>query len=305
MDKNLYSAVNSGSSKIMDYIKSTISKYLIFIVLLFNIALQVVSNFYKIGFKNPFSVEFFLELGVSMLTTMLCYICFIPFGKQEEIRSNPSYSQNISVWSKLSAMVRNGFNEIFRNFCREQLNEERDDIRRVIIGNNTMIDYNVYCEKYRGKSKEYINALIGSELTKKEANTINRANGNCFFLFSPVRVAPIDPLIILSGSQFGSINDAGRKKSSFVLRWLLERPFFIFLSTTIINAMSTTFIGGGTNAIFDIFLSTLSIVIASVCGYSAGVSSVRFENDKVKSRIIFLSMFAEKNNLPMPKAEQK
>lgn len=296
MDSNVYSKLNDGRESITNKIKYFIVRNLIFIVLLFNIALEIVSKLYRVGFKNPFSVEFFLELAVSTTTTMICYICFIPLGKNEEKKQNPSFSQNLTLWGKLSDSVRNGFNDLFRLFCIEQLEIERQDKRRAIIGNNTLISFTDYEKKYKGESKAEILKLVKSgELTKKEARAINKANGNYFI--NHIKVKPINPVIILSGVKSRQINDAGRTDSAYTANWLISRPFVIFATNAVLNAITTSFIGGWQNAIFDMFLSVLMIVMASVCGYSAGVTSIRKDNDKVKSRILFLSLFAEKNGL--------
>ena len=296
MNNNIYSRVTEGQDKVITKFKDFIMRNLIFIVLLFNIALEIVSKLYRIGFKNPFSVEFFLELAVSTTTTMICYICFIPLGKNQEKLQNPSFSQNLNLWGKLSDSVRNGFNDLFRLFCIEQLEIERQDKRRAIIGNNTLISFADYEEKYKGKSKAEILKLVKSgELTKKEASAINKANGNSFINYTKVK--PINPVIILSGVKSRQINDAGRTDSAYTANWLISRPFVIFATNAVLNAITTSFVGGWQNAIFDMFLSVLMIVMASVCGYSAGVTSIRKDNDKVKSRILFLSLFTEKHKI--------
>jgi hypothetical protein len=65
--------------------------------------------------------------------------------------------------------------------------------------------------------------------------------------------------------------------------------------------LTSTFLGGGANVVFDICIGILKIVTSAVLGYGVGVNSVRQDNEKVKSRILFLSLFAEKNNLKIEK----
>lgn len=296
MNSNLYSQISSNQDKARNKIKDFILQNLIFIVLIFNIALEIVSKLYRVGFKNPFSVEFFLELSVSITTSMICYICFIPFGKSDEKKNNPQYEKNTNLWSALSETVRNGFNKLFHFFCIEQLDAEREDKRRAIIGNNTLISFDDYLEKYRGKSKADIESLVESgELSKNEAKAINKANGNTFINY--VKVRPINPIIILSGVKKMQINDAGRADKSYTANWLLSRPIVIFIINVLINAITTSFVGSWQNAIFDMLLAVLTVVLASVCGYSAGVTSVRKDNEKTKSRILFLSLFTEKHSI--------
>ena len=300
MSENVYSTVNTNQEKIIGKFKEFILQNLLFIVLLFNIALEIVSKLYRVGFKNPFSIEFLLDLSVSITTSMICYICFIPFGKNDERVKNPSFKTNITSWETLSSAVRNGFNDLFRKFCIAQIEIEREDKRREIIGNNTLISFDEYEEKYKGKSKTDILVLVKSgELTKKEARAINKANGNT--LINYTKVKPINPVIILSGVRKSQINDAGRTDSRYIFNWLVYRPFIIFGVNVVLNAITTSFVGDWQNAIFDMMLSVLIIITSSVCGYGVGVNSVRADNDKVKNRILFLSLFAEKNGISVKK----
>lgn len=291
-NNNLYLDLSDGKNNMLAKGKKVIQKYLIYIVLLFNIAVRVVLELYQVGFLNPFTISFILELIVSTITTFIAYICFIPFGKTDELKRNVSIGDNLKLWSNLSEAVRKGCNDLFRFFCREQIAYERREARELILGNNTLIPYSTYEEKYMGKKKSDINKLVKSgELTKKEAKAINRANGHG--AFNPTRVKPINPIIILSGVRKRTINDAGRSNSSYIAKWLAQRPILIFISTTALNTISTTFIGTE-NAVLEILLAVMSIVLASVCGYSAGQEDVREQNERVLSRILFLSLFEEK-----------
>lgn len=295
MDIDIYSKVSTQKNEFLQKIKYNIQNYLIFIVLIFNIALEIVAQLYKIGFVNPFTVEFFLELAVSLTTTMVTYICFFPLGVQQE-HLNPLYKTNLTLWGSLTDKVRNAYNDDFRSFCFAQVEEERDEKRRLIIGNNTMISFDEYLEKYKLIDKKTLKALYkNNQLSKIEYKSIKKANG--FTFINRVKVKPINPVIILSGVNKMTINDAGRTNNGYAARWIISRPFIIFVTNAIINAISTTFIGAGQNAILDMFLSVLSIILASVLGYSAGVTSAKKDNDKVKSRIMFLSLFCEKNGV--------
>ena len=304
MDNQLYATINTSQERVKSRIKDFIMQNLIFIVLFFNIVLNIVSKLYNIGFQNPFSVEFFLNLSVSIATSMLTYALFIPFGKNNEKLANPSYKANVSFWGELSDLVRSGYNSLFGAFCKAQLDVEREDKKRAIICNNTLISYEEYLENYKGKTKLYIKTLVNQgKLTRKEARAINRANGNAFFNHTKVR--PINPVLILSGVRKSQLNDCGRADGSYAMNRLFSRPFVIFATNVLINTITTSFAGGAANAIFDMFLSVLLIVMASVCGYSTGVTSVRRDNDNIKNRILFLSLFCEKNDLKLPKNGSK
>lgn len=296
MDKNIYSQISSNQDRVKNKIRDFIYQNLIFVVLFFNISLEIVSKLYRVGFKNPFSIEFFLELSVSITTSMICYITFIPFGRHDERSKHPSFIENVTLWGKLSETVRNGHNNLFRLFCQEQVDAEREDKRRAIIGNNTLISYDEYISKYRGLSREEIKNLFKTgEICKKEAKAINKANGNTFI--NAIKVRPINPIIILSGVKRMQINDAGRSNYSYTLNWIFSRPIMIFVINALINSITTSFVGSWQNAVLDMLLSVLTVVLASVCGFSVGANSARYENDVTKSRILFLSLFAEQKNI--------
>lgn len=296
MNNNLYANINEEQNRAITRVKQSIQRYLIIVVLVFNILLEIISSLYTFGFRNPFTPEFFLELAVNTATTMICYACFIMVGQAEERKRTTMYSDNIKAWSKLSERVRDGYLSAFRDFCEEQVTEERNEAKRLILGNNTVISFEEYVEKYSLLNRKQLKGLYKEQrISKEEYKALNRANG--FGTFNPTKIKPINPVIILSGVAKATINDAGRKESSFVARWLSTRPLLIFFSTALINAITTTFMGAGKNAILDIFLSVLMIVISSVVGYGAGQSAVKDKDDRVKSRIIFLSLFCQKNGV--------
>lgn len=299
MNNNLYTNINEEQAKTIARVKQGIQRYLIVVVLVFNILLEIISSLYTFGFRNPFTPEFFLELAVNTATTMICYACFIMVGQVEERKRTTMYSDNVQSWAKLSEKVRDGYLSAFRVFCEEQVTEERNEAKRLILGNNTIIGFEEYVQKYSTLNKKQLKALYKQKkISKEEYKAIYKANG--FGLFNPTKIKPINPVIILSGVAKATINDAGRKESSFVARWLSTRPLLIFFSTALINAITTSFMGAGKNAILDIFLSVLMIVISSVVGYGAGQNAVRDKDDRVKSRIIFLSLFCQKNGINNP-----
>lgn len=300
MDKNLAYTVTEAQTNVKQKIAKGIQNHLMVIALIANIAVSVVTQLYQIGFKNPFTVSFLVGLSLTITTSMVSYCVFIPFGKREERKLNKSYEKNATLWAKLTETVRAGYNELFGRFCREQLEVEREEKRRAIICNNTIISYCYYETEFKGKSKQYINNLVkAGQLSKKEGKAINRANGNSFINF--VKVRPINPVIILSGVKSNQINDAGRTNSLYTANSIISRPIIILIVSVITESLTSTFLGGGANVVFDICIGILKIVTSAVLGYGVGVNSVRQDNEKVKSRILFLSLFAEKNGLKIEK----
>lgn len=293
MEDNAYRTVNDGIEGAKSKAQKVLQKYLIWVVLLFNVALEVVTRLYTFGFRNPFTLDFFLSVFLDTVTTMICYACFIVIGQMDEKKKSLTYAPNIKTWGELTEKVREKHLEAFRIFCREQVDVERNEAKRLILGNATVISFEEYLEKYLEMGKKDLkNELISGRITKEEYKALYKANG--FGLFNPTKIKAINPVIILSGVAKGTLNDAGRTESNFVARWLTTRPLLIFATTTILNTISTTFVGMEQNAILGMFISVLSIIVASVIGYGAGQQAIRDKEDRVKSRIIFISLFLQK-----------
>ena len=287
---NFFQLTSDASTKTVEKIRNGIQKYLIFIVLLFNISLEVLGRLYKFGFNNTFTAEFFVNFIISTATSMLCYICFIPFGRSDELKRSTTYRENLDRWHKLTDTIRAGYLNLFRTFCLEQIETEKEENKKVLLCNGTIIDYKTYTEQYEGKSKEELKKLAEQgEISKDELKVLIKCN--------KVKVKPINPLIVLQGARKTTVNDAGRDDSSYALSKTLQRPLLMFTTSFIINTFSTTFIGGAENVLLDIMLSVFSIVIASVCGYTTGVNDFKYKEDRIKSRVVFMSLFCETNKI--------
>ena len=292
MDNIFYNADNE-KNKVVEKLKSGFQKYLILIVLLFNIALEIVSRLYTFGLHSPFSIQFFLNLSLSLVITMVCYICFIPFGYAEEQKRNLDYCKTVELWKEMSEKVRTGYLKIFTDFCQTQVEDERKEIKKLILDNNTVISFEDYMSKYEGKTKKYINDL--TELSSKDKKAINKANGYGFL--NPVKIKPINPVMVLSGRGRKSINDAGRSDKGYTFRFLTSKPIIMFITSVIMNSISTTFVGGGKGVVLDMLLSVFQIIVSAVCGYSVGVTDFKYNLGKINNRIIFISLFFEKHEI--------
>lgn len=296
MDNNLFSIADEKKAVVVNVIKTGVQRYLIFFVLLFNVALEVVSKLYTFGVHNPFSAEFILNVSVTMVTTIVCYLCFIPFGRHDETKRNIDFKDINQTWKELSNKIRMGYLHLFDGFCKDQVCVEREDIKKHILENNTVIPYSVYKDKYEGLKKKDVKKFYErGEISKKDYKAILRANG--YGWFNPTKIKPINPVIILAGTQKASLNDAGRSNSSTIPRRLGIKLALVLVVSVVLNSIKTQFIGGGEGVILDMIFSVFQIIIAAVGGYSVGVDDFKFTVDKINSRIIFISLFCEKNNI--------
>ena len=289
-DKNLFSDVNAGKNQVVNKIKQTTKNYLPYILLAVNIVFRIILRLYDTSVVNPFTKEFFLDATTSVISTMFCYIVFIPFGEKNEELNSPSYKDNCTMWGKLSDKIRSGgLLEAFRKYCREQLEIEREEIRAVTISNNTTFSFEEYKERFSELGNKELKSLyLNGEITKEEYKVILKCNGK-------IKVKPINSVLILSGVAKATYNDAGRDESRFVLMWLAKKPVVIVAMCIALNAISATFIGlSGFSVIYEMVIDTLFVILASFVGYGAGEQAIRDRENKIKNRILFIESFLEK-----------
>jgi hypothetical protein len=289
-EKNLFADVNAGKSKLTNTIKRTAKAYLPYILLILNIVFRIVIQLYDTKVVNPFSPVFLLDSITTIISTMFCYIVFIPLGEDNERLNSPSYKPNCARWGELSTRIRTkGLLEPFRQYCKEQIEVERREIKAVLIGNNTTLSFEEYTEHYSELSEAELTKLYEEgKLTKGEYKTISKCNNK-------IKVEPINSVLILSGVARATYNDAGRDGGNYILRWLAQRPIFIIAVSIIINALSANFIGlAGYSVIYSMVIDALCIIFASIVGYGAGEQAIREKEDKIKNRILFIESFLEK-----------
>lgn len=289
-DKNIFADVNAEKNKITNTIKRTAKNYLPYILLVVNIAFRIVLRLYDTSVVNPFTPVFVLDAITSVISTMFCYIVFIPLGEENERLNSSSYKPNCARWGELSDKIRTkGLLESFRKYCQGQLEIERREIKAVIIGNNTTFSFEEYTERFSHLSKAELKELHEKgELSEDEYKAIRKCNGK-------IKVKPINSVLILSGVAKASYNDAGRDDSNFVLKWLAKKPMAIVGFSVLFNAISATFIGlSGFSVIYEMVIDSLFIIFASFVGYGAGEQAIRDKDDKIKNRILFIESFLEK-----------
>lgn len=290
MDNNIFQFTNDTKNKTISKIKLSLQKYLIFFVLLFNIGLSVVSKMYTLGLQNPFSQGFFVDFIISTSTSMICYVCFIPFGRNDEMNRSKTFSENLKTWQNLSEKVRQGFLEAFYAFCDEQEEYERVDKVKLELANHTMMTYEIYLSEYKGKSNKELRKLHrAGKITGSDLSALIKCN--------KMKVKPINPLVVLQEVKATHYNDAGRDHSNSARAKTVQRPFTILIVSLLINTITTSMLTVGENFVIEMLLSIFSIIVASVSGYSTGANDFVEKENKIKAKIIFLSLFKEKNNI--------
>ncbi len=292
---NKYNTAANKQNKAMSVITSVVRDSLPFLILLLNIVVTVVVRLFHTGLQNPFTVDFFVELFINTLTTMVCYSTFVKYGEKNEKLESKAYTSNIERWQKMSWEVRNHSSERFIVYCRKQVELEREEIRHFFILNYTMLTVEEYERDYKKLSDSEIEQLVAKgALRKRDAHYIKRANKTRY-------IKPINPLIILCGVNKMSLNDVGRDGMSAATVAILTRPIFMFVLTTVVTMFSGYWMGvDDASAVFDIIFAALMVVVSSITGYSAGADAGRKEHDRIKGRIFFLERYLAEEG----KAEQ-
>ena len=285
---NAYSNIATKQNQATRWLVKFGKDFFPLIILFLNIAVTICSRLFNTWLENPFTADFFIQLGTNILTTMFCYATFLSFGERNEKALSDNFGTNLDTWGKLSGKVRNGYSDAFIEYCREQVEKEREEKRLAIILNHTMINNDKYEKEYKGMSVEEINQLVLSgKISKKDAKYIKKAN-------STHKVKPINPLLILCGVHESSINDVGRDGISHSTVSLLSRPVVMFVLTAVVTMFKGSWLGiGDASAIFDMIFSVLMIVLSSVFGYTSGSTCAKKENDKIKGRIYYLERFMQ------------
>lgn len=287
-----YNKFANEQNKAMQVFSSILRDSLPFIILIVNIVASVLMSLFDPSLQNPFSADFFIRLFVNMMTTMVCYSCFVNYGEKNEKLSSDSYAANAKKWSDMSGKIRQTCTDKFMIYCRKQVEIEREDIRHFYILNYTMITIEEYESKYKRLPDQEIEKLVLKGLLhRKEAKYIKKANKSRY-------LKPINPILILCGVNKINLNDVGRDGMNSATAAIVTRPFLMFVLSTVGAMLGATWKGiDSASALFNIIYSVLMIIIASITGYSAGADAGRKEADKIKARIFFIEKFNSEEGL--------
>ena len=246
---------------------------------------------------NPWSVEFLVNSIYSLIVATTCYYIFAPFGARSERLESVSYSGVRQAWLELSDRVRGGgLMRAFYDFCDTRREEERGE-RKALFIEAAGIPREIYEERYASLNTKHLKALKKKgELTRRQLKYLKNANGK-------IEILPINASMILSGLKIGNINDVGREK-----RWkivALIRPLTLIVTVFVRGVIHAA--GNGDVGFMDYLselVTTFSIILTwSFTGYRYGIALVRDEEQIMKGRSEFISMFLERVRL-LPKKEE-
>lgn len=272
----------------LNVVLNKVSKWRSVMVLVVIAAITLVLPFVTFGLVNPLSMDFWVNAIYNLIIASLCYYIFIPFGARSERLESATYSHSVFRWTELSERVRTeGLIEGFYRFCSTRRQEEREE-RRMLFIEAAGVPLSLYKSSYAGLSPRKLKRKKrGGELTKRQIKYLIAANGE-------IKVRVINPSMVLSGLRISNINDVGRATRKKIFGFI--RPLTLVLTMIIRGAIK---IGG--NADVDLLdylaqtaVSLFIIVVWSFTGFRYGVSTVRDEEQLVRGRSEFLSMFLER-----------
>ena len=250
-----YGKISHTGEGFKSKIIESIQRNFALLVLILNIAVTVAYRLFSPWVQNPFTPDFFITLATNILTTMFCYVVFVSYGQRHEFASLSGYAENCELWSRLSADARARSRE-FEAYCKERVEIERNERRRAIIENNTMILWDEYLELYKGKTRAQIrDAVSAGTLDASSARYINRANRR-------INIKPINPLLILCGIKLSNVNDAGREGLAPSTVAVISRPVIMFIVNAGVSMIHGSWKGVSTGE--EIFVA-MTIMAVSAC----------------------------------------
>lgn len=290
-EKNgVYAEFSEAQRKVASFARKTLKDYFPYVILVADILFTVMTRLFRAGFQNVFSPAYFIALASNVMAVMFCYTTFVPYGYRREKLDMPEFANTYTAWMTLSRRVRNGCSELFTAYCRRVAEEERDERRRMLIENKTMIPWSLYLERYKDMKEKELACLVKTgELSADEAAIIRKTNRR-------IRLHAVNPIHALSGVRSSHATDAIRADVNRNALSIVFKPVTMVLLSIVTTAFVGTWVGvSDLSVIYSMVYSALLIIIASVTGYSKGASNAHADLDMIKVRLLFLETFFEKN----------
>lgn len=286
MKNNIFETYDSAIATTTEKIRRIVSDLFPYLMVLVNILFMILNTLFTVGIQNPFSKDTIIKTMVNCVNSTLSYACFVTYGDRVTRKNKTSFVDNLKSWATISERIRKGVHfERFIEYCKQAVEQEREEKRLNIITNHTRISVSNYTEIYRHKTAKEIKAYVkDGQITATEARFLRIANGN-------IRIRPINPLLLLCGSTAENLNDAGRVRDASAAASILARPVSVLIFTTILTAVTSTFLGFSTTTLYTMLSSAFMIFVSTFLGYEKGASNARKTEEAVKNRIIFLERF--------------
>lgn len=301
-DLSVKDPIKTASEQADDKIKGVLgklSKWRSVAVLGLLMLITMVLPLTTFSFVNPLSIEFLVNAVYSLIVATTCYYMFAPISARSERLESNTYREIYENWLKLSDRVRKeGLMRAFYDFCIARREEERAE-RKALFVEAAGIPKEIYEKEYAALSAKQLKALKRKGVfTKSQLKYLKCANGE-------IEILPINASMILSGLNVDNINDVGREKRR---RWFaLVRPLTLIVTVAIRGIIQAS---GNSDVGFMDYLSelvtTMSIILTwSFTGYRYGITLVRDEEQLMKGRSQFISMFLERMKVPCVDADNQ
>lgn len=254
------------------------------------IALEVLHRFVTCGFNKEFAINYVFSALITSMTSLLAFYVFFPNGKHAG-RIRASFEQAATeLKAARDALRLNGRIAAFRAWCRDRSEKEVNEIisARLETLENMYVskaDFETY-RLYSGKKlRELVRTGVITPQAKRQIGVCKRA----------VRRKPYSPAYFLADVQQGKENVYLRGKDHYEARTLMMRPMFcvgIAVVTSIIT-WSPNEMGSVLSVLFSLAISIFQICLASVSGYSSGLTAASKEELAMRAKAGFLEEFNE------------
>lgn len=298
MDKelqNLSNATATASEKFMTFLQDSMP----YIILLVSVAFTIVKSLFTFGLSNPFSAEFWIDLGTNCATTLATYSAFCVHGNKEFKITNIPYQNNLKAWGEYSAKIRKECPTEFLQFCRDYAKECGLAKRRREFERRSLIPWEVFEAQFLPLSDLQLkDKYLSGEITKSDYRAIYNARRPC-------RTPQINATSILCGSDSVPVEKIASANRNYIAQSIALRPLTMLLVSAGLAIISPVFSGiSSADVIFSIVSSAFMIVAAAVSGNTAGNTGARREAADIKAKIYFLDTFSEKFEKSVDKSKE-
>ncbi len=225
---------------------------------------------------NPLSPEFFVNTAYTGISSYLAYLLFFPEGKRAESSRNSLFIEGETRLLALSFPVKSAHLAAFTTFCQRRSEEELSEKKQRFLEKHGFFG--------EGENRP-------SE--RKKARLVRRAER--------LRLAPIEPSLILCKEGDMKLSGVGRPQLSYGRRAALLRPPMLLLSSLLFSSIAILPGGGiGFAVLVKILSGVFGVTMAAFAGYSAGCSDIRWQSGLTERKLLFLASFYQEAGIPLP-----
>ena len=157
---NVFEKYDNAQSLVIGRFKKFVVDAFPYLILIANLLFLAASRLFRGSISTVFSEGFFSQLFLNVLTSTVCYACFLIYSENVNKSTLKGYVENCNTWGEASYRVRLSDKfEDFLGYCREQVETEREERRTAYITNHTHLTLSDYEKNYKFKSRKELKTL--------------------------------------------------------------------------------------------------------------------------------------------------